>query len=147
MHKLLAISAALLTVSCSHGTCNNLPQREVAQEGKVSTTGPELLPVDEPAKKAEAPAKPEKRLPSIEVFKATGELQCGETKGLTQDEMKSFLTKNKISVYEGRTQSDGMMHMTLCGSPSGKIHIFSIPKKDLKRAEKLGFKTWVGKKS
>jgi hypothetical protein len=131
---------AVLAISCSHGgPCNNVPQRPVAA----------ATPVPEPAPAEEAPkaAVVEKRLPSIQVYKSTGEQQCEASKGIPLDQMRASLTKKKITVYEARTQSDGLMHMTLCGSPAGTIHVFSIPKKNLKAAERLGFKVWTEPKN
>jgi hypothetical protein len=54
--------------------------------------------------------------------------------------MQATLTSKRISVFEGHTQPDGKMHMELCGAPAGTIHVFSISKRDLKKAQKLGFK-------
>ena len=69
------------------------------------------------------------------------------TKGIPLEQMRGTLTKKKVLVYQARTQSDGLMHMTLCGAPSGTVHIFTIPKKDLKAATKLGFKIWTEPKN
>jgi hypothetical protein len=33
-----------------------------------------------------------------------------------------------------------MVHIDLCGAPTGNIHVFTISKKDLTKALKLGFK-------
>jgi hypothetical protein len=82
---------------------------------------------------------------SVQIFKVTGEKQCQKGAGIALDEMQSTLTAKQITVYEAHTQSDGKMHMELCGSPSGTIHVFTISKKDLKKAEKLGFKVFISK--
>lgn len=136
----LLLSALFLAgVACSHGgNCNNIPQRPPAAAPQA--TEPTPAPA-EASKPVQAPV--EKRLPSIEVYKVTGEQQCESTKGIPLEQMRATLTRKKITVYDGRTQSDGLMHMTLCGAPAGTIHVFSIPKKDLKRATKLGFKVWT----
>ena len=54
--------------------------------------------------------------------------------------MKATLIRKKLTVFEATTQMDNLMHMALCGAPTGKIHVFTIPKNQLKRAVKFGLK-------
>jgi hypothetical protein len=62
-------------------------------------------------------------------------------KGATVEETEALLTKSGILVYGSRTADDGLMHMALCGTPTGKVHIFKIVKREQKKAERLGFRT------
>jgi hypothetical protein len=77
---------------------------------------------------------------SIQISKPTGEKQCGNDKPTPLSEVMGQLSKKKIKVYESHTQADGMAHIDLCGAPVGNINIFTISKKDLSKALKLGFK-------
>ena len=54
-----------------------------------------------------------------------------------------YLTQLKIPVYEAKTEKDHLIHLAVCGAPSGKIHVFSIPKKFQVKVLKLGFKPLV----
>jgi hypothetical protein len=59
--------------------------------------------------------------------------------------IKNFLKKlekKKIKVVSSKSQEDGLLHSQVCGAPSGKIHVFEIPKIQLKEATQLGFKPW-----
>jgi hypothetical protein len=137
MLKIIFVFAALMFAACSHEQCNNVPQRPPASEdaGTVATATPAPTA---------APVIPKD---SVQIFKPTGEKQCEKGKaGIPLDEMQATLTLKKITVFESHTQSDGKMHMQLCGSPAGTIHVFTISKNDLKAAEKLGFKIFVSKK-
>lgn len=131
MSKIIFVFAALTVAACSHEQCNNVPQRPPASEEAA------VVATATPAPTA-APVIPKD---AVQVFKPTGEKQCEKGKaGIPLDEMQATLSTNKIPVFESHTQSDGKMHMQLCGSPAGTIHVFTISKDDLKSAEKLGFK-------
>ena len=80
--------------------------------------------------------------PHVRIFKSTGEKQCGQSPGISIQDMTKVLTRHHIYVIESHTQPDGLMHMVLCGAPSGKIHVFTISRKDLKRALRLDFKVF-----
>jgi hypothetical protein len=138
--SLFLLTFLLAILGCVHDGCNNVPQRPVtsvdgttAQAANQAMTTPTPVPSPTPVK-----------LPkdAVQVAKATGEKQCGIEKGVAIEEVQSTLTQDKITVYEAHTQLDGLMHMALCGSPSGSVHVFSIPKKDLAKAKKLGFKSF-----
>lgn len=75
---------------------------------------------------------------SVFIFKADGSLQCGEAKGLAAEEMEKELKGIKVLSREKR--SDGMMHIQVCGSPTGMINVYEIPAAALPDAEKRGFK-------
>jgi hypothetical protein len=141
----VAISAAFFLTACATENCSNVPQRPLASE----TAAPSPAPVADQTVPATAPvaavaAEPTQTTPprgeTVQVFKSTGQLQCGQDPGLPLDEVRLQLSSKKISVYEAHTQPDGRMHMALCGAPSGTIHVFTISKKSLKKAEKIGFK-------
>ncbi len=160
IYPLLTIAILVLFAiagGCAHdGNCNNIPQRPspspspgatgagvVTSPSPSPTTGAVSTLGQKPSDPALDPAIVNG--PKVQVFKNSGEQQCGMSPGVSLEEMKSSLIKKKIPVIEAKTQPDGLMHMALCGAPSGKIHIFKIPKNMLKKAEKLGFKVWVNK--
>jgi hypothetical protein len=135
----------LAAAGCSHGQCNNVPQRPVASEDAAAS------PTPAPAAMAEAPgAGAAAQVPApkdaVQVFKPTGELQCEPGKGTSLETVQDQLTSKKITVYESHTQPDGLMHMAVCGSPTGTIHVFTISKKSLHAAERAGFKSFKVKK-
>ncbi len=139
MAKIILIFSCLIVAACAHDQCNNVPQRPPASDGVAESTP------------APVPAAPVIPPDSLQVFKPTGEKQCstgpgGKPRGIPLDEMQNTLASKKITVFESHTQSDGKMHMELCGSPSGTVHVFTISKKDLKAAEKLGFKLFISRK-
>ena len=82
---------------------------------------------------------------SIQIYKPTGELQCQPGSGLSIEKNQSLLTKANITIMESSTQNDGLMHMSVCGTPKGQIHVFKIPAKFKGKALKLGFKQWEPK--
>jgi VCBS repeat-containing protein len=53
---------------------------------------------------------------------------------------ESQLARLSVKTTDGHTQSDKKMRVTVCGAPNGQIHVFSIQAKDLRIAEKSGFK-------
>jgi hypothetical protein len=75
------------------------------------------------------------------VSKADGSLQCKKGKAISVDKMKEEL--KGIEVFSAAKKQDGLMHIQLCGSPSGMFNVFEIATKDLPAAEKLKFKKWL----
>jgi hypothetical protein len=128
-----SVAVLIIIAACSSNQCNNLPQRP--EPSPTPSPSQSLYKVVNPEAGKEQP-----RLPSVNVSKGTGELQCGTGKAIPIEDMQHTLVLAKVTVYEARTQLDGLMHVALCGSPTGKIHVFTIPQADLKKALKLGFK-------
>lgn len=142
--KVIASIAGLSILwACSHQDCSNIPRNPIArkpEEPKSAITSGEKRQVV-----AEEDRNPEKRNkkqkgPTVEVYKPTGAKQCGVAKGVPLSKVKSSLERSKIPVIEAHTQSDGKMHIAVCGAPSGTIHVFKIPKKSLPKAKGLGFR-------
>ncbi len=135
MGKLASLLPILLMAACSHGQCSNTPQKPVENAATVNEDGTPSVTAAPP------PAAPKTSPPgSVQVYKASGDKQCGTGQATPIEKMKDILTKNKVTVLEAHTQNDGMMHAQLCGSPSGEIHVFSISKSQVKKAKALGFK-------
>ena len=87
----------------------------------------------EPMAKSEVSKPPPTPQDGILIYRATGALQCEPGKGTPLEQVEAQLVAKKILVYDGHTQPDGLMHMALCGSPSGTIHVFTISRKDLRK--------------
>ncbi len=129
------------SLACVHSkNCNNIPQRP--SPSPCPTPMPNAYERAGWSDTTPTPTPEVKREPSIQVYKNTGDLQCEAGKGIPLSDMEATLKKNKITVYDSKTQPDGLMHMALCGSPAGKIHLFTIPLSMQKNAENLGFKIW-----
>lgn len=83
-------------------------------------------------------SKPSER---IRVSKPDGSLQCGMGKAVSVEEMKKQL--DRIQVFSAENKADGLMHIQMCGSPTGKHNVYEINRADLEKAKKLGFKEWT----
>ena len=77
--------------------------------------------------------------PTVLVYKADGSLQCGAARGLSLDEMEKK-DLSGIKVFSKDKRTDGLMHIQVCGSPTGMINVFEISIDALKEAELRGFK-------
>lgn len=77
---------------------------------------------------------------TVNIFLADGSLQCG-TKQESDliSEMQTTLNVNNIQIYNSYKSTDGLMQAQMCGAPTGNINIFTINKRDLNQATKLGF--------
>ena len=75
------------------------------------------------------------------VAKPDGSLQCGKGKIISLDTMKSQL--KMIQIFSQAKKQDGLMHIQVCGSATGTSNVYEISPKDLKEAEKYGFKKWL----
>lgn len=77
----------------------------------------------------------------VKVFKYDGSLQCGKAKPVSVSEMQREL--KGIAVYSAENKPDGLMHVQVCGSPTGRANVYEIDKSTLEAAKKLGFKEWT----
>ena len=126
----IRIAAALLfaLVGCAEGHC----RREADAPQAAQPLPPP--PADEAA------AKPTSK-DQIFVYKYDGSLQCGMGKAITPEVMAKELSG--IPIKSMNKKSDGLMHIQVCGSGTGKANVFEIPAKFLKQAEGKGFKKWT----
>ena len=145
------VSIGFMMNGCAHDGCNNVPQRPTPTPSPTPCESPPCatpIPspssdstnrVDDKLKTLMDPAEG----PQVKVYKASGEKQCGQSVGVGIQAMAKTLMNRHVYIIESHSQPDGLMHMAVCGAPTGKIHVFTIIKKDLKRAEKLGFKVFA----
>lgn len=145
MKKLgLGLLALGFTAACTSGPCRGVKNPELAhqQETKqlptATSIGPSATPVPA-ASPTKGMAMPEiATKPTVFVYKADGSRQCAQGKAIPLDEMEKQLKGIKVHSRENR--SDGLMHIQVCGSPTGMINVFEIDAQSLKTAEKRGFK-------
>jgi hypothetical protein len=74
------------------------------------------------------------------VYKPDGSRQCEKRGGNSVELVERELAG--IPVYQREKRSDGLMHIQVCGSPTGMINIYEIDSSNLKKAEERGFKKW-----
>ncbi len=76
----------------------------------------------------------------VRVYKSDGSRQCEKRTGRSVESMERELAG--IPVHHREKRSDGLMHIQVCGSPTGMINIYEIDSSNLKKAEERGFKKW-----
>ncbi len=76
----------------------------------------------------------------VRVYKSDGSRQCERGVGKSVEATERELAGIPVSHREKR--SDGLMHIQVCGSPTGIINIYEIDSSNLKQAEERGFKRW-----
>lgn len=76
--------------------------------------------------------------PRVRVYKPDGSRQCETSKGQAVDIMERELAG--IRVYSREKRKDGLMHIQVCGSPTGMVNLFEIDFGNLKQAEERGFR-------
>jgi hypothetical protein len=146
----LLVSMTILSISCASGPCRELRQPELAaqQDRKVKAleSGEQIPPAVSPSETAKPVMKttdPVKNQnvgskdSTVLIYKADGSLQCGGARGISIDEMERSL--NGIKVFSREKRPDGLMHIQVCGSPTGMVNVYEIPASNLPSAEKLGF--------
>lgn len=141
MKKLLLLAAFL--VGCTSGNCRSQREANTVKDNKNGApeiaAGATAAPVPVPASPATAPAAaPQDR---VKVFKYDGSLQCGMGKAIAIDEMAKELTG--LRIYSSENKPDGLMHIQMCGSPTGRANVYEIDKTSLEQAKKKGFKEWT----
>ena len=79
----------------------------------------------------------------VSVYKYDGSLQCGQGQASELAEMAQELKGKNIEIFEMKKKPDGLMHIQVCGSPTGIANVFVINESDLGTAIALGFKRWT----
>ena len=77
---------------------------------------------------------------TVTIYMADGSLQCdSQSENNSLDRMQAELVANDIQVYNAYRSNDGLMHIQMCGSPTGKTNVFDINEHDVNKAQDLGF--------
>jgi len=124
--KLLYILLALGVVSCAQGHCRR--QVDAPEAAQPLAGGPD------------SNSKPSEQ-DHIFVYKYDGSLQCGMGKAIPVEVMAKELAG--IPIVSSLKKNDGLMHIQVCGSISGKANVYEIPAMFQKQAESKGFKKWT----
>lgn len=75
----------------------------------------------------------------LEVFKPKNSIQCEKNSGVSELSLKKELEDKGIEITSYSLSHDGMLYPTVCGAPTGEIHVFTINKKSLNSAKELGY--------
>jgi hypothetical protein len=152
----------LLSAGCANQPCHTYKRPDLAnasqqpqspqQPSQPSVAGKEGAPVTGPQPSEKPSAPPTSTVPSVTapstttptstttvlVFKPDGSLQCQAAKGMSLEEMEKQLAG--IKVVSRNKRPDGLMHIQVCGHPTGIINVYEIAAVSLKEAEGRGFK-------
>ncbi len=129
--KLTAILPFLVfAIGCADGNC-----RAQAEAQK------KLNPVGGEQAVQEATAKTSTVADHVKVFKYDGSKQCGQGKTIDVDKMQKDL--GTIKVYSAVNKPDGLMHIQVCGSNTGRANVYEIDRAVLAEAIKKGFSEWT----
>jgi hypothetical protein len=126
----MLVILAVVTISCSTGKCRQVNSPDI----------PKTLTAEEEEKQKLEPQEISK---TVKVFKYDGSKQCGMGKAIDLAIMEREL--KGIKVVASEKKNDGMMRIQMCGAASGDANLYEIDRKDLKKAEKKGFKVWKDK--
>ena len=112
------------------------------QSGQCRKVEKSLPPIETPEQVAArlSGKKETKEMKNIFVYKYDGSLQCGQGRKIPLKEMASQL--EGIKIYSKVNKPDGLMHIQVCGSPTGYANVFEISPNDLEKAQENGFKVW-----
>ena len=126
--NLVFVMTALFGLAaCAPGHCRR--QSDKPAEAKPLEGAPD----------AAAAAKPSAE-DRVFVYKYDGSMQCGMGKPVALESMAKEL--KEIPIVSSAKKPDGLMHIQVCGSPSGTANVYEIPAKFQKQAEAKGFKKW-----
>lgn len=74
---------------------------------------------------------------TVFVAKSDESKQCDATSGISLADMQKQLTN--MVIYSSTKKSDGLMHITLCGSTTGMLNVYEIAQTEFERSKTLGF--------
>jgi hypothetical protein len=143
-HRILVAICIVLVGSLCLGGCSSRPCREPRlpeldqTSSGVSSTSPSASSSGSSSGNS---SKADETGPlRVRVYKPDGSRQCEKRTGRSVEATERELAG--IPVYHREKRSDGLMHIQVCGSPTGMINIFEIDSSNLKKAEERGFKKW-----
>lgn len=129
LSRMIFLSLVVFSVAaCQSGNCR-----------QVKTKLPKVETPEEAAK-VSGPNKQELNEARTFVYKYDGSKQCGEGKPIDLKVMAKEL--KGIKIYSMERKPDGLMHIQVCGAPTGYANVYEIDKSNLEAAKKMGFKEW-----
>ncbi|MCM2280855.1 MAG: hypothetical protein NDI61_03300 [Bdellovibrionaceae bacterium] len=130
-----------LVSGCATGNCRQIANAQVkAQQNPPAPAAPPPAPaaVASKGKTKQPPAPP--REETVVIYKYDGSLQCGMGQAISVEAMEHELSG--IPIRNREKKPDGMMHIQVCGQPTGMVNTYVIPLTRLAEAEKRGFRRW-----
>lgn len=120
MIKSLSFLVFMTVAGCASGHC--------LRDGSPVLTNEEAKTISEQELESEI----------IMVGKSDLSLQCGYNVGVTLERMAKEL--EGIHLLKMEKRHDGLMRIQSCGAPTGMMNVYSIFRRDVKKAVKLGYK-------
>jgi hypothetical protein len=144
--SLMIALTVMFFAACTNGPCRQVKNPELAnqqsanaaQAAQANAGSAGASASTAPAKGVNAVTPTLSKQGTLFVSKPDGSLQCGQGQAMSPQEMEKQL--EGIKVFSRENRSDGLMHIQVCGSPTGMINVFEILAGSLKDAEKRGFK-------
>ncbi|MEZ0392579.1 MAG: hypothetical protein ACAH59_10200 [Pseudobdellovibrionaceae bacterium] len=119
------LTLTLILLGCTSGNCRSQKEQKV-DEKKINEAA------------AQISSNSQSR---VKVYKYDGSQQCGMGKSVSLSEMQKELAG--LAVYSADNRPDGLMHIQVCGSPTGRANVYEIDATSLEAAKKKGFKEWT----
>jgi hypothetical protein len=117
-----------ILVACQSGHCR-----------RVDKTIPPIVTPEDMDKKAKGMGQTTEEK-TVLVFKYDGSLQCEQGRKIPLREMAGQL--EGIKIISMNNKADGLMHIQVCGSPTGYANVYEIPAGQLEQAKSKGFEVW-----
>jgi hypothetical protein len=80
---------------------------------------------------------------NIQVYRYDGTLQCGMGHEISLENMVTELEAAGVHVLTSRKDTDGLMHISVCGASTGAINVYLIDRGSLPAAQRLGYQPLV----
>jgi hypothetical protein len=132
MKKRSIMMVCLVFIACTNGPCRK--DKPIPDNPKISKPKFEAPIASVQALDADSASR------TVFVYKPDGGLQCTKGKAMSLDEMETQL--KDIAVVSRAKKSDGLMHIQICGQPTGQLNVYEIYSGDLSKAEADGFRLW-----
>lgn len=127
LQRLSLVGALIFLSACSTRNC-----REERENDRAATPVPaKALDLSKEASIADV----------VRVYKPDGSVQCGSFSAISVEAMQKQL--GNIQVLNAAKRNDGLLRAQQCGLPTGNSNVYTIYRKDLAAALKLGFQEWV----
>ena len=131
----LVLIATSFAVACANHPCREPRQPELDQTKSApgAVTPATITSPSKPVKNGDA-----SHVTRVRIYKPDGSRQCEKRGAQTVEVMERELAG--IVVHSREKRKDGLMHIQICGSPTGMINLYEIDASFLKQAEERGFK-------
>lgn len=134
---LFVLAATFAVAACASHPCREPRQPELDKTKATSAGNSASATITTPAADSNSDdgSTAQNR---VRVYKPDGSRQCEKRGAQSVEAMERELAG--IVVHSREKRKDGLMHIQICGSPSGMINLYEIDASFLKQAEERGFK-------